>query len=136
MYVSLHGYPDYPFFTGSTEEVGEGAGKGYNINIPLNPKTTTDEIYLENLKGVLQSQAVVDFGAEFVIVSMGLDTWHEDPVAGMKGIKKMETYSEMGQLIKNSKSTTGRQVLFVQEGGYTIEKLGLLAGRVLQGFME
>ncbi|CDS03059.1 hypothetical protein LRAMOSA00461 [Lichtheimia ramosa] len=136
LYVSLHGYPDYPFFTGSTEEIGQGEGKGYNINIPLDPKTTTDEIYLENLERVLQSQHVIDFGAEFVIVSMGLDTWHEDPVAGMKGVKKVETYFEMGKLIKNSKSTTGRQVLFVQEGGYTIEKLGLLAGRVLQGFME
>ncbi|KAI8136538.1 hypothetical protein BJV82DRAFT_527311 [Fennellomyces sp. T-0311] len=135
LYVSLHGYPDYPFFTGSIEETGEGEGEGYNINIPLNPQTTTDDIYLDNLKNVLEGPVAEKFGADIVVCSMGLDTWHEDPVAGMKGLKNVATYFEMGRLLKTSKSCTGRPVLFVQEGGYTIEKLGLLAGRVLQGYL-
>ncbi|KAI9322414.1 hypothetical protein BX666DRAFT_1848848 [Dichotomocladium elegans] len=134
MYVSLHGSPDYPFYTGTAGESGSGAGKGFNINIPLNPLTTTDAIYLDHLEGTLNSSAVVDFDADLVIVSMGLDTWYEDPVAGMKGLREVNTYSEMGKLIRTAKSSAGRPVLFVQEGGYTIEKLGLLAGSILQGF--
>lgn len=135
-YISLHGCPDYPFFTGSADEKGRGAGLGYNINIPLDPKTTTDEIYLENLDRVLNNQAVVNFGADIIIVSLGLDTWFEDPIAGMKGLKDMNTYAKMGSMIKTSNGTKQRPVLFVQEGGYTIEKLGDLAGRVLKGYLE
>ena len=135
LYVSLHGSPGYPFFTGSTEEIGEGAGEVYNINVPMDPKTTTDDIYLDNLTKVLNGSATEQFAADIIVCSMGLDTWHEDPVAGMKGLKDVETYYKMGQLLKTSKSTVGRPVLFIQEGGYTIEKLGLLAGRVLQGYL-
>ena len=34
LYASLHRYPYYPW-TGAVEEVGEGDGKGSNVNIPL-----------------------------------------------------------------------------------------------------
>lgn len=135
-YVSLHGSPDYPYFTGSAEEKGRGDGVGYNINIPLDPETTTDAIYLEHLEGVLNKDSVVEFKADIVVVSMGLDTWHEDPIAGMSGLVDMNTYKKMGYLIKTSASCSGRPILFIQEGGYTIEKLGNLAGNVLQGYLE
>ncbi|KAI9478098.1 MAG: hypothetical protein EXX96DRAFT_569576 [Benjaminiella poitrasii] len=136
LYISLHGYPDYPHFTGSAQERGKGAGEGYNINIPLNPSTTTDAIYLQHLANVMNEPRVIQFDAQIVIVSMGLDTWHEDPIAGFKGLQDPETYNKMGFLIKSSKSTRHRPVLFVQEGGYTIGKLGELAGRVLQGYLS
>ncbi|RCH85479.1 hypothetical protein CU098_001273, partial [Rhizopus stolonifer] len=135
-YVSLHGYPNYPFVSGSEEEEGTGAGLGYNINVPLDPNTTTDKIYLYHLDHVLNGTKVVQFKADIVIVSMGLDTWHEDPIAGMKGLQDMDAYKKMGQCIKTSQGTRQRPVLFVQEGGYTIDKLGDLAGRVLQGYSE
>lgn len=100
----------------------------------MNPKTTTDKIYLEHLEAVLNEKSVVGFEADIVVVSLGLDTWHEDPIAGMKELKDMETYTSMGKLIKTSQGTRNRPVLFIQEGGYTIEKLGDLAGKVLLGF--
>lgn len=67
---------------------------------------------------------------------MGLDTWHEDPIAGMKGLQDINTYKKMGSLIKTCHSCKNRPVLFVQEGGYTIEKLGDLASSVLQGYLN
>jgi acetoin utilization deacetylase AcuC-like enzyme len=84
----------------------------------------------------LNNSSVVDFKTDIVIVSMGLDTWHEDPIAGMKELKDMNTYKKMGSLFKTAQSCKDRPVLFVQEGGYTIEKLGDLAGRILQGYLE
>ena len=135
-YISLHGSPDYPFFTGSAEERGSGEGIGFNINVPLDPHTTTDDIYLENLKRVLNDPSVIEFNADYVIVSMGLDTWCEDPIAGMKGLVHIETYKHMGNLIRTSKGTQHRPTLFVQEGGYTIDKLGVLAGSILQGYLN
>ncbi|KAI8983978.1 hypothetical protein BDF20DRAFT_857293 [Mycotypha africana] len=134
-YISIHGYPDYPHFTGSVDEKGRGRGLGYNINIPLDPEHTTDEVYLKHLYHVLNTEkTVVNFKADIVIVSLGLDTWFEDPIAGMKGLREKHTYYTIGQYIKQSEATFGKPVLFVQEGGYTYDKLGELVGQVLQGF--
>ncbi|CEI87417.1 hypothetical protein RMCBS344292_01831 [Rhizopus microsporus] len=135
-YISLHGHPDYPYFTGSAQETGSGQGLGYTMNIPLLSTSTTDAIYLDSLNHALQDERVVRFNADIVIVSLGLDTWHEDPIAGMKGLQDPNTYKAIGALIKSSNGTKNRPVLFVQEGGYTIDKLGQLAVNVLKGFME
>jgi acetoin utilization deacetylase AcuC-like enzyme len=135
-YISLHGHPDYPYFTGSAQEIGSGQGLGYTMNIPLLSTSTTDTIYLDSLNHALQDERVVRFNADIVIVSLGLDTWHEDPIAGMKGLQDPNTYKAIGALIKSSNGTKNRPVLFVQEGGYTIDKLGQLAVNVLNGFME
>ncbi|KAI7868461.1 hypothetical protein BDF14DRAFT_1793454 [Spinellus fusiger] len=136
LYISLHGSPSYPFFSGSEEEKGRGEGLGYNINVPLDPFTTTDAVYLENLKRVLSTSTAVDFNADIVICSLGLDTWYEDPLAGMKNLVHVETYATIGELLHTSPSCNNRPMLFVQEGGYTIEKLGELAGNVLKGYLN
>ncbi|KAI8363897.1 hypothetical protein BD560DRAFT_491412 [Blakeslea trispora] len=135
-YVSIHGSPDYPFISGSKEETGQGAGQGYTLNIPLDSKIITDEIYLHHLENALEDERVVQFKADFVIVSMGLDTWHEDPIAGMKELKDQTTYRKMGKLLKVARSTQQRPTLFVQEGGYTLDMLGSLAIQVLEGYCE
>lgn len=134
LYISLHGYPGYPYFTGSSEEQGRGAGLGYNINIPLNPAITTDQSYLAQLHKVLENPKVVEFDPDYIICSLGLDTWHEDPVAGMKGMKDMDTYDKIGRAIKQYAKS--RPVLFVQEGGCHVESLGQLVSRVLEGFIQ
>jgi acetoin utilization deacetylase AcuC-like enzyme len=38
--ISIHGHPSfaYPYFSGFTEEKGEGAGLGYNVNFPMPEK--------------------------------------------------------------------------------------------------
>ncbi|CAO3664807.1 unnamed protein product [Rhizopus stolonifer] len=131
-YTSLHA-EDYPYFSGSVEEEGEGAGLGFNLNVPL-PKDTTDDQYLDALDNLLHHPRVVQFKAEAVIISMGLDTWHQDPIAGFNGIENTETYKKMGALFKTS--TTGLPVLFIQEGGYTVERLGELAVNVLEGYLD
>ncbi|KAI9009308.1 hypothetical protein CLU79DRAFT_849249 [Phycomyces nitens] len=135
-YISLHGSPDYPYFTGSEAEIGSGDGVGYNLNVPLDPVTTTDSIYLDSLQKALSKQQVVEFNADIVICSLGLDTWHEDPVGGIDGLVDPLTYGAIGRLLKTSASCVNRPVLFVQEGGYTIDKLGELAVKVLLGYLE
>lgn len=134
MYISLHGYPGYPYFTGSSEEQGRGDGHGYNINLPLDPSTTTDHSYLAQLHKVLEDPKVIEFDPDYVVCSLGLDTWHEDPVAGMQGIQDMNTYDKIGYTIKQYAGS--RPVLFVQEGGCHVESLGELVSRVLKGFLQ
>ena len=40
LYVSTHQFPFYPG-TGDVDEVGEGDGKGYTVNVPLAPAAAT-----------------------------------------------------------------------------------------------
>lgn len=116
-------------------EIGAGAGQGYNINVPLPKATTTDDDYLSALQATLDSTTVRDFAADLVLVSLGLDTWHMDPVAGFGGLKSLETYWRMGEVIRTAAATRGRPVLFVQEGGYWIGLLGNMVQNVLDGFL-
>ena len=134
-YISLHAYPDYPYFTGSPQETGVGKGEGYNINIPIDAANTTHEEYLDKLSAVLDSDVVVQYAADAVVVSLGFDTWCEDPVGGVIHFSDAKAYTTMGQVIAKAKGTTGRPTLFVQEGGYTVPKLGDFTVNVLKGFL-
>src|SRR5512146_272619 len=58
LYASLHADPAvaYPFFLGYADEVGEGAGEGANLNLPL-PRGTDDATYLAALDRALDAIA-------------------------------------------------------------------------------
>ncbi|KAH8555209.1 hypothetical protein BGW37DRAFT_476196 [Umbelopsis sp. PMI_123] len=134
-YISLHAYPDYPYFTGSSQETGVGKGEGYNINIPIDAANTTHEEYLEKLVAVLESDAVVQYAADVVVVSLGFDTWCEDPVGGVIHFSDANAYTQMGKVLATAKGSCDRPILFVQEGGYTVPKLGDFTVNVLKGFL-
>ncbi|KAG0203300.1 hypothetical protein BGX28_004396 [Mortierella sp. GBA30] len=127
LYTSLHSVDDYPYFTGSELERGEGEGLGFNINVPLQGSTTDDE-YLEKFESLIQDH-VLPYDADYIIVSLGVDTYKEDPIAGF--LMTSDAYPRIGDAIRK----IGLPTLFVQEGGYCIEKLGLNVGGILQGFM-
>jgi acetoin utilization deacetylase AcuC-like enzyme len=76
--VSIHGHPQfaYPYFTGFADERGEGAGRGYNQNVPL-PEQVDGERYREILNRVLKR--IASFRPHFLIVALGLDTAKGDP---------------------------------------------------------
>ncbi|CAG8529238.1 15776_t:CDS:2 [Funneliformis mosseae] len=125
LYISLHGSPDYPWFTGDESEKGEGQGEGFNINIPL-PKTTDDDEYLKILKRVIDEN-IRPYNADYLIVSLGVDTYKEDPIAGLQITSG--GYERVGDLIKSIELPT----LFVMEGGYHLETIGINVGNILLG---
>ena len=51
LYISMHQYPAYPG-TGWVNEIGEGKGKYYNINMPL-PAYTSDDLFIGILSKIL-----------------------------------------------------------------------------------
>ncbi|MCB2038972.1 MAG: histone deacetylase family protein, partial [Ottowia sp.] len=83
LFCSLHADPDadYPFFWGFADERGEGPGLGTNMNFPL-PLGTTADGYLAALDAALAY--VGDFGADVVVLSLGFDTYVDDPVGGFR----------------------------------------------------
>jgi acetoin utilization deacetylase AcuC-like enzyme len=126
-FCSLHADPNfaYPHYIGFADERGEGDGEGFNLNLPL-PLGTDWARYDEALKFAIG--AIKHIGPDVVIVSLGLDTYFEDPIAGMK--LKADDYLKMGARLAD----LHKPVLFVFEGGYCFDALGELAANVLESF--
>lgn len=115
--VSVHADPSkfYPFFWGHAHERGEGQGLGYNVNLPL-PRGTDDTEFLDALKTALNH--VKAFGADVVIVALGLDAHEGDPFEGFK--VTTSGFAKIGACIAETKLP----LLHVQEGGYLQPALG------------
>lgn len=114
--VSLHADPDrfYPFFWGSGQERGAGRGTGCNLNLPL-PRGTDDAGYLAALDTALAR--IHAFGADVVVVALGLDAHIDDPFKGLA--ITTPGFARMAQAI----SGLGLPMVLVQEGGYVSDTL-------------
>jgi acetoin utilization deacetylase AcuC-like enzyme len=126
-FCSVHADPNfaYPHITGFADERGEGDGEGYTLNLPL-PIGSDWSRYDEALKFAVG--AVKHMGPDVVIVSLGLDTYIEDPIAGFQ--LKSADYRKMGSRL----AQLGKPVVFLFEGGYCFDALGELATNVLAEF--
>jgi acetoin utilization deacetylase AcuC-like enzyme len=126
-FCSIHADPNfaYPHYVGFADERGEGDGEGFNLNLPLANGTDWGR-YEEALKFAIG--AVKHMGPDVVIVSLGLDTYFEDPIAGFR--LKAADYQRMGAALAD----LHKPVLFVMEGGYCFDALGELAVNVLESF--
>lgn len=109
--VSLHTDPNefYPFFRGHAEETGCEEGLGANLNIPL-PRGTDLTGYRPALDIALNH--IADFGAQIVVLSLGLDAHISDPFQGMA--LQTQDFTELAQSI----SAIRLPLVVVQEGGY------------------
>lgn len=124
--VSLHADPDrfYPFFWGGAQERGEGRGMGYNLNLPL-PRGTDDAGYLAALDVALAR--IRAFGADVVIVALGLDAHIDDPFKGLA--ITTPGFDAIAAAIRGLHVP----LLLVQEGGYVSDALGENLTAFLQG---
>ena len=127
--VSLHADPAgfYPFFWGHAHERGEGAGRGYNLNLPL-ARGTDDAGFLAALDVALQQ--IRSFGADMVVVALGLDAFIDDPFKGLAVTTK--GFNQIGAAIAG----LGLPTVFVQEGGYLCKELGENLTSTLTGFED
>ncbi|MFH1993039.1 MAG: histone deacetylase family protein [Pseudomonadota bacterium] len=124
--ISIHGHPSiaYPFFSGFEDEKGEGAGHGYNINVPL-PEHLDGETYRESLKKVLRRIAA--FQPQFLIVALGFDPAKDDPTGSWS--LRAKDFRINGKMVGSLRFPT----LVVQEGGYRVRSLGLNARNFFLG---
>jgi len=125
-YVSLHGELDYPYFTGSREERGDAPGEGFNHNFPLPPGTDDDAYCGELRKG---TKVIDEFNPVYLIVSLGVDTFWNDPIGGFK--LTTACYAEIGRVIGRISKPT----LFVLEGGYDLGSIGKNVRTLLESFV-
>ncbi len=125
--VSLHGDPrtEYPFYLGHADERGAGAGQGCNLNLPL-PRGTGFDRWREALRAGIA--AVRDFGAQALVVPLGVDTFEGDPISGFK--LKSDDYRRIGEDL----AALNLPTVFAFEGGYAVAEVGINAVNVLEGF--
>lgn len=127
LFLSLHGDPmdAFPHFLGHADEIGAGAGEGFNVNFPLLPGTKFDVWRAALAKALAR---IDGYAPDALIVSLGVDTFETDPISFFK--LKSDDFFTFGQDIE----ALGLPTLFVMEGGYDIAEIGVNAVNVLQGF--
>jgi acetoin utilization deacetylase AcuC-like enzyme len=123
LYLSTHQYPYYPG-TGWFDELGQGEGKGYTVNIPLS-YGMADAAYLYIFREVVVPVSRL-FRPEIILVSAGFDIHTSDPLGGM-AVTEQGFAGMTGQLMYAAADACGGRLLFVLEGGYDV---GALTGSV------
>ncbi len=127
LFVSIHGDPrtEFPFYLGHADETGEGAGLGYNMNLPL-ARGATPAQWLAALETACIR--VNSFAPDALVVSLGVDTWVGDPISGFT--LQSADFLRIGERI----GYLGLPTAFVFEGGYAVEEIGINVVNVLEGF--
>jgi acetoin utilization deacetylase AcuC-like enzyme len=115
--ISIHADPDYeyPYFCGYADEYGAGAGLGCHHNFPLSAGTDTNT-YMESLSSALK--LIKSFGAEYLVISAGMDLFGGDPLGKFKVTKS--GIRQIGQEV----AKLGLRNLICMEGGYNNSALG------------
>lgn len=124
--ISIHGHPSfaYPYFSGFTDEKGEGEGVGYNINYPLKENISGDEYRVCLNKAIRRIRL---FKPEYLIIAFGLDVAKGDPTGSW--LLSARDFEVNGKIIGKLKLP----LLIVQEGGYNNRSLGVNALSFFRG---
>lgn len=115
LYQSLHLSPHFPG-TGNIDEVGVNDGEGYTINAPLSyghgnfaASKIIDEIFLPIAQ---------QFKPDFIIISIGYDSHHSDPLGGLKFTA--DFYGDLFVKLQKLQS----KIACTLEGGYNLNWIG------------
>jgi len=108
LFWSLHQYPAFPG-GGFVNEIGEGKGKGYSINVPLPPESG-DDVFMHAINTFMT--IAEQFNPDVIGVSAGFDAHIEDPLLQL--LVSANSYYKIGQLLKSK----FKNIFAVLEGGY------------------
>jgi acetoin utilization protein AcuC len=114
MTISLHesGKTLFPW-GGFENEIGEGAGVGYNVNVPL-PAGTYDEAFLSAFNHVVPP-LLRAFNPDVIVLELGMDTLAGDPLTHL-----MLTNNVHVEVIQKLLSSQ-KPILVAGGGGYHVE---------------
>ncbi|KAK3711858.1 hypothetical protein LTR37_009376 [Vermiconidia calcicola] len=126
-YASIHGEDEFPYYTGADSETGAGDAVGANLNLPLATGSDFGE-YMKKLNQALI--ALRDFRPEFLVVSLGFDTFHLDPLGSFQ--ISTEHYALIAAGVRRVLADLPTVILL--EGGYALEHLGENVKSFLEGW--
>ncbi|AKU23161.1 histone deacetylase family protein [Massilia sp. MB5] len=126
--ISLHADPrsSYPYYLGHADETGDGAGYGYNVNMPLAPQQANAQAWFAALETACVRLAM--YGPEALVVALGVNTFQGDPHGGL-GLLSAD-FLRVGERL----AYLGLPTAFIFEGGSAIRELGVNVVNVLEGF--
>lgn len=113
MYWSLHQYPAFPGH-GFVDEIGEGEGAGYTLNMPL-PPGSADDIFWSAFESLLS--IAEQFEPDIVAISAGFDAHQYDLLLDMK--VSNHVFYRIGRKL----AERFPRLFATLEGGYNIEIL-------------
>jgi acetoin utilization deacetylase AcuC-like enzyme len=119
--ISLHESGHYLFpGTGDVLEVGDGLGRGYSANVPLEP-FTEDDSYIE-VMNALVTPLVISFAPDVIISNHGCDTHSWDPLTHFEmTLRGMQAQMRLAHQLAHS-YCDGRW-LAVGGGGYDVYRV-------------
>ena len=126
-YFSVHQHPFYPQ-SGRPDEIGEGIGKGYTLNVDL-PKESGNKELIDSFNLKLKP-AMAKFKPEFLLVSAGFDAHEGDLLGQLKYTD--EGYKQVAEILQNisNKYAKGR-TLYMLEGGYVADNISRSVTQIL-----
>jgi len=123
LYISLHQDPRtiYPG-TGFVWQIGEGAGEGYNVNVPL-PPGTGDSTYLHALNEIFVPLAE-EFKPEIIIANGGSDPHFADMLGDLN--LTVKGFFSISRLIRETADKVcGGKLVLMPGSGYNPKVLPL-----------
>jgi acetoin utilization deacetylase AcuC-like enzyme len=118
-YASSHQFPYYPG-TGAADEVGEGPGHGFTLNVPMAAGARDAEFVTAYDQRILP--AIEAFRPDVLLVSAGYDAHECDPLAGMR--MSTEGFDRLVRRLREvAAAVCGGRIAFVTEGGYDLGAL-------------
>jgi len=112
--ISMHqtGKTIYPY-GGFENEIGDGEGRGFNINVPLEPMSD-DEIFMKGFDEVV-IPAITKFKPDILVGQLGVDMLHSDPLTNLNVTSHSYAYAA------SSLVSFGYPILALGGGGYRRE---------------
>ena len=132
LYLSVHQSPFYPG-TGASDEVGEGQGRGFTVNVPL-PAGSGEDVYAAAFADVFLP-VLGEFRPELIIVSAGYDAHAADPLGGMT-LEAAAFTSFAASLASLAREVGAAPLALVLEGGYNLRALSESVAATMQGVEE
>lgn len=132
-YFSTHEKGLYPG-TGMVEETGEGKGKGYTRNCPIDPGPGSRLKVIEAFENILQEH-MRQFQPELILISAGFDGHQDDPLGHFNLIE--EDFFTLTQIVKNNADRYAKgRIVSVLEGGYNLNALSLSVLAHIKGLTQ
>lgn len=128
LYVSLHQWPLYPG-TGAIDEVGEGDGEGFNVNLPM-PPGSGDREYGQAMEEVVQP-ILDEFDPQLLIISAGQDGHAADTLSNQ--MISAGGFRDMAARAAAFARDRKIGLVVLHEGGYNVSTLPQLDHAILGG---
>jgi len=125
--ASSHGdrLTEFPFYPGPADEPGEGAGEGFKMTLPLPAGADAGSWFAALETACIR---IASYAPDALVVSLGVDTWAGDPISTFS--LQSADYLRIGERLAYLRLPA----VFVLEGGYAVNEIGVNVVNVLEGF--